>query len=183
MSKVGKKPISIPSGVNVEIKENIVTVKGPKGTLNYEFNPMMDVKVEKNQIWVKRPNDEKIFCSLHGTVRQIINNMVIGVTQGYKKTLIVEGTGYKASMQGNKLILNVGYSHPVEYTPPEGITIKVEGNNKIIVEGIDKQKVGQVAAELRKVREPDSYKGKGLRYEDERIKLKPGKAAAGKGAA
>ncbi len=183
MSKVGKKPITIPGGVNVEIKGNTVTVKGPKGTLNYEFHPMMDVKVKENQIWIKRPNDEKIFCSLHGTVRQIINNMVIGVTQGYKKTLIVEGTGYKASMQGNKLILNVGYSHPVEYTPPEGITIKVEGNNKIIVEGIDKQKVGQVAAELRRVREPDSYKGKGLRYEGERIKLKPGKAAAGKGAA
>ncbi len=182
MSKIGKKPIDIPSGVSVEIKGNTVTIKGPKGTLNYEFHPMMNVKVEENQIWIKRPNDEKIFRSLHGTVRQIINNMVIGITQGYKKTLIVEGTGYKASMQGNKLILNVGYSHPVAYIPPPGIVIKVEGNNKIIVEGIDKQKVGQVAAELRKIREPDSYKGKGLRYEDEKIKLKPGKAAVGKGA-
>lgn len=182
MSKIGKKPVEIPSGVNVEIKGNVITVKGPKGSLIWKFHPMMDVKVEDNKIWVRRPNDEKLFKALHGTTRQIIKNMVVGVSEGYKKVLIIEGTGYKASMQGEKLILNVGYSHPVEYVPPEGVKISVQGNNRIIVEGIDKQKVGQVAAEIRRVREPDPYKGKGIRYEGERIKLKPGKSAVGKGA-
>lgn len=142
---------------------------------------MMDVKIQENKVWIKRPNDEKIFKSLHGTTRQIIKNMVVGVTEGYKKALVLEGTGYKANVQGNKLTLNVGYSHPVEYTPPEGVKISVQGN-RIIVEGIDKQKVGQVAAEIRRIREPDPYKGKGIRYEDERLKLKPGKAGVGKGA-
>lgn len=181
MSKIGKRPVEIPDNVSVEIKGNVITVKGPKGTLSWGFHPMMDVSVEDNKIWVKRPNDEKLFRALHGTTRQIIKNMVIGVSEGYRKVLIIEGTGYKASMQGNKLILNVGYSHPVEYIPPEGIRISVQGSNKIIVEGIDKQKVGQVAAEIRRVREPDSYKGKGIRYEDERLRLKPGKSAVGKG--
>jgi large subunit ribosomal protein L6 len=180
MSKIGKKPIPIPDNVNVELKGNSITVKGPKGVLTWEFHPLMDVKIIDKNIIVQRPNDEKFYKALHGTTRQIINNMIIGVTQGYRKVLLVEGMGYKVSMEGKKLVLNVGYSHPVHYIPPEGVNVKVEGN-KIIVEGIDKQKVGEVAACIRKIKEPDPYKGKGIRYEGERIKLKPGKTAVGKG--
>jgi len=180
MSKIGRKPIPIPDNVNVEIKGNSITVKGPKGVLTWEFHPLMDVKIIDKNIIIQRPNDEKFYKSLHGTTRQIINNMIIGVTQGYRKVLLVEGMGYKVGMEGKKLVLNVGYSHPVHYIPPEDINLKVEGN-KIIVEGIDKQKVGEVAACIRKIKEPDPYKGKGIRYEDERIKLKPGKTAVGKG--
>ena len=180
MSKIGKKPIPIPDNVNVEIKGNSITVKGPKGVLTWQFHPLIDVKIVDKNIIVQRMNEEKFYRSLHGTTRQIINNMIIGVTQGYRKVLLVEGMGYKVGMEGKKLVLNVGYSHPVHYIPPEGINIKVEGN-KIIVEGIDKQKVGEVAACIRRIKEPDPYKGKGIRYEDEKIKLKPGKAGAVKG--
>jgi len=180
MSKIGKKPIPIPDNVNVEIKGNSITVKGPKGVLTWEFHPSMNVKIIDKNIIVQRPNDEKFFKALHGTTRQIINNMIIGVTQGYRKVLLVEGMGYKVGMEGKKLVLNVGYSHPVHYVPPEDVNLKVV-ENKIIVEGIDKQKVGEVAACIRKIKEPDPYKGKGIRYEGERIKLKPGKTAVGKG--
>lgn len=180
MSKIGKTPIDIPDNVNVEIKENIISVKGPKGVLTFEFHPKIGVKIVDKKIIVERKSEEKFFKALHGTTRQIIKNMIIGVTEGYKKVLIVEGMGYKVGMEGNKLILNVGYSHPVYYIPPQDIKVSVQGN-KIIVEGIDKQKVGQVAAEIRRIKEPDPYKGKGIRYEDERLKLKPGKAAATRG--
>ena len=181
MSKIGKTPIDIPDNVNIEINGNIVNVKGPKGNLSFEFHPKIDVKIIDKKIIVERKSDEKFSKSLHGTTRQIIKNMIIGVTQGYRKVLVVEGMGYKVNMEGGKLVLNVGYSHPVYYIPPDGIKITLQGN-KIIVEGIDKQKVGQVAAEIRRIKEPDPYKGKGIRYEDEKLKLKPGKAAVTKGA-
>lgn len=181
MSKIGKTPIDIPDNVNVEINGNIISVKGPKGILHFEFHPKIEVKIIDKKIIVERKNDEKFLKALHGTTRQLIKNMIIGVTEGYRKVLIVEGMGYKVSMEGNKLVLNVGYSHPVYYIPPQDIKVSVQGN-KIIIEGIDKQKVGQVAAEIRRIKEPDPYKGKGIRYEDEKLKLKPGKAAVTRGA-
>ncbi len=181
MSKIGKTPIDIPDNVNVEIKENRINVKGPKGNLSFEFHPKIEVKIIDKKIFVERKSDEKLFKALHGTTRQIIKNMIIGVREGYRKVLVVEGMGYKVNMEGNKLVLNVGYSHPVYYVPPQDIKISVK-ENKITVEGIDKQKVGQVAAEIRRIKEPDPYKGKGIRYEDEKLKLKPGKAAVTKGA-
>ncbi|MEO0275256.1 MAG: 50S ribosomal protein L6 [candidate division WOR-3 bacterium] len=180
MSKIGKTPVDIPPNVNIEIKGNVVNVKGPKGTLTFEFHPKIEVKVIDKKIIVERKGDDKFLKALHGTTRQIIKNMIIGVTEGYRKVLVVEGMGYKVNMEGNKLVLNVGYSHPVYYAPPQDIKLTVQGN-KIIVEGIDKQKVGQVAAEIRRIKEPDPYKGKGIRYEDEKLRLKPGKAAATRG--
>lgn len=180
MSKIGKIPVDIPPNVNIEIKGNVISVKGPKGVLTFEFHPKIEVKVIDKKIVVERKSDEKLLKALHGTTRQIIKNMIAGVTEGYRKVLIVEGMGYKVNMEGNKLALNVGYSHPVYYTPPQGIKLTVQGN-KIIVEGIDKQKVGQVAAEIRRIKEPDPYKGKGIRYEDEKLRLKPGKAAVTRG--
>ena len=175
MSRIGRMPIAVPAGVTVDIAENNhVTVKGPKGTLEKTLPTEMEITLEGAEVIVKRPNDLKKMKSLHGLTRSLIQNMVTGVTEGYKKTLEVNGVGYRAAKQGKTLTLNLGYSHPVEMTDPEGIETTVEGNN-IIVSGIDKEKVGQFAAEIRDKRRPEPYKGKGIKYSDEVIRRKAGK--------
>ena len=169
-------PIAIPAGVTVEVAENNkVTVKGPKGTLERVLPSEMDIKVEGETVVVSRPNDLKKMKSLHGLTRTLINNMVIGVTQGFEKVLEVNGVGYRAAKQGKILNLSLGYSHPVEMEDPEGLEVVVEGQNKIIVKGIDKEKVGQYASEIRDKRRPEPYKGKGIKYADETIRRKVGK--------
>ena len=176
MSRIGRLPITIPAGVTVEIAENNkVTVKGPKGTLERELPTEMEIKVEGDTVVVTRPNDLKKMKSLHGLTRTLVNNMVVGVTDGYQKILEVNGVGYRAAKSGNKLTLSLGYSHPVEMTDPEGVETVVEGQNKIVVKGIDKEKVGQYAAEIRDKRRPEPYKGKGIKYADEVIRRKVGK--------
>ena len=175
MSRIGRMPIAIPAGVTVELAENNqVTVKGPKGTLSRVLPSEMEIKVEGSEVTVTRPNDLKKMKSLHGLTRTLLNNMVVGVTEGYAKVLEVNGVGYRASKSGNKLTLNLGYSHPVEMIDPEGLEAVVE-DNKIIVKGIDKEKVGQYAAEIRDKRGPEPYKGKGIKYADEVIRRKVGK--------
>ena len=175
MSRIGRHPIAIPAGVTVEIAENnVVTVKGPKGTLEKALPTEMEIKQEGEEIVVTRPNDLKKMKSLHGLTRTLIHNMTIGVSEGYTKTLEVNGVGYRAAKAGKKLTLNLGYSHPVEMEDPEGIETKVDGN-KIIVSGISKEKVGQYAAEIRDKRRPEPYKGKGIKYADEVIRRKVGK--------
>ena len=175
MSRIGRLPVAIPAGVTVEIKENNhVTVKGPKGTLERVLPAEMEIKVEGEEVVVTRPSDLKKMKSLHGLTRTLINNMVVGVTNGYEKVLEVNGVGYRAAKQGNKLVLSLGYSHPVEMVDPEGISSAVDGN-KIVVSGIDKEKVGQYAAEIRDKRRPEPYKGKGIKYADEVIRRKVGK--------
>ncbi|MCL2398579.1 MAG: 50S ribosomal protein L6 [Defluviitaleaceae bacterium] len=177
MSRIGKMPISVPNGVEIKIGEgNLVTVKGPKGTLERRLSSDMNIALENGQLEIKRPNDLKKYRALHGLTRTLINNMVVGVTEGYKKTLEINGVGYRAAKNGNKLALSLGYSHPVEMTDPEGVTSEVEGTNKIIVSGIDKEKVGQYAANIREKRPPEPYKGKGIKYDTERIRRKAGKA-------
>ena len=176
MSRIGRLPIDIPTGVEVKIEDNNkVTVKGPKGTLTRELPVEMDIKMDNNQVVVTRPNDLKRMKSLHGLTRTLINNMVVGVTEGYKKVLEINGVGYRAQKQGKKLTLSLGYSHPVEMEDPEGIEVTMEGQNLIIVSGIDKEKVGQYAAEIREKRKPEPYKGKGIKYQDEVIRRKVGK--------
>ena len=176
MSRIGRMPIAVPAGVTVEIAENNqVTVTGPKGTLSRVLPAEMEIKQEGEEITVSRPNDLKKMRSLHGLTRTLINNMVIGVTQGYTKTLEINGVGFRASKAGNKLTLNLGFSHPVEMIDPEGIETAVDGN-KITVSGIDKEKVGQFAAEIRDKKRPEPYKGKGIKYADEVIIRKAGKA-------
>ena len=176
MSRIGKMPIAIPAGVTVEIAENNkVTVKGPKGTLERVLPSEMDIKMEGSEIVVSRPNDSKKMKSLHGLTRTLINNMVIGVTEGYEKKLEVNGVGYRAQKQGKKLVLSLGYSHPVEMEDPEGLETVLDGQNIIVVKGIDKEKVGQYAAEIRAKRAPEPYKGKGIKYADEVIRRKVGK--------
>ena len=176
MSRIGRLPVAIPEGVTVEIAENNkVTVTGPKGTLVRELPVEMEIKKEDNTIVVTRPNDLKKMKSLHGLTRTLINNMVIGVTEGYQKVLEVNGVGYRAAKAGKKLTLSLGYSHPVEMEDPEGIETVLEGQNKIIVKGISKEKVGQDAAEIRDKRRPEPYKGKGIKYADEVIRRKVGK--------
>ena len=175
MSRIGRMPIAIPAGVTVDIAENNhVTVKGPKVTLERTLPSEMDIKLEGEAVVVTRPNDLKKMKSLHGLTRTLIHNMVVGVTEGYTKTLEVNGVGYRASKAGKKLTLNLGYSHPVEMEDPDGIETKVDGN-KIIVSGISKEKVGQFAAEIRDKRRPEPYKGKGIKYVDEVIRRKVGK--------
>ena len=175
MPRIGRMPIAVPAGVTVDIAENNhVTVKGPKGTLERTLPAEMDIKLEGSEVVVTRPNDLKKMKSLHGLTRTLINNMVVGVTEGYTKELEVNGVGYRASKSGNKLTLNLGYSHPVEMIDPEGLESTVDGN-KIIVKGIDKEKVGQYAAEIRDKRRPEPYKGKGIKYADEVIRRKVGK--------
>ena len=175
MSRIGKMPIAIPAGVTVSVAENnTVTVKGPKGTLTRVLAPEMEVKVEGAEVVVSRPNDLKRSKSLHGLTRTLINNMVVGVTQGYEKALEINGVGYRAAKEGKKLVLNLGYSHPVNMTDPDGIESTVD-NNRIVVKGIDKEKVGQYAAEIRDKRRPEPYKGKGIKYADEVIRRKVGK--------
>ena len=176
MSRIGRMPIAIPAGVTVEIAENNnVTVKGPKGTLARALAPEMEIKIEDGHVVVTRPNDLKKMKSLHGLTRTLIHNMVVGVTEGYTKKLEVNGVGYRAQKQGKTLVLSLGYSHPVEMEDPEGVTTTLEGQNVIIVSGIDKEKVGQYAAEIRDKRRPEPYKGKGIKYADEVIRRKVGK--------
>ena len=175
MSRIGNKPIVIPAGVSVSINGNEVTVKGPKGTLERVLPSEMEITVEGAEVIVKRPNDLKKMKSLHGLTRTLINNMVVGVTEGYEKKLEVNGVGYRAAKQGKTLTLSLGYSHPVEMTDPEGIETVLDGQNIIIVKGIDKEKVGQFAAEIRDKRRPEPYKGKGIKYADETIRRKVGK--------
>lgn len=181
MSRIGRKPVALPQGVQIEVDGNVVKVKGPKGELTQNVHPDMKINVTDNQVTVERPSDEKEHRALHGLTRSLIANMVQGVTVGYTKGLDIVGVGYRAAKQGNNLVLTIGYSHPVEIKPLNGIEFEVPAPNKIIVKGIDKQVVGQMAAEIRAVREPEPYKGKGIKYENEIIRRKAGKAGkAGK---
>ena len=179
MSRIGRLPVVVPAGVTVEVKENnYVVVKGSKGTLERNLPVEMDIKVEDGHVVVTRPNDLKKMKALHGLTRTLIHNMVVGVSEGYEKVLEVNGVGYRAQKQGKTLVLSLGYSHPVEMTDPEGVTTTLEGQNIIIVSGIDKEKVGQYAAEIRELRKPEPYKGKGIKYADEVIRRKVGKTGA-----
>lgn len=180
MSRIGRKPINIPAGVTASVDNGVITVKGPKGTLDFKFNHAMTVEIKGDVIEVTRPNDAKENRSLHGLTRTLIHNMVIGVTEGYSKTLEVNGVGYRVQKQGNKCVMNLGYSHQVIVEDTEDIKIEVPDPNKIIISGIDKQKVGQFAAEVREKRPPEPYKGKGIKYADEVIRRKEGKAGKGK---
>lgn len=177
MSRIGRKPIAIPSGVTVTVDGSTVKVKGPKGELARKFDPSMKVRVENNEVLVERPNDEKRERALHGLTRALLANMVTGVTDGFKKTLEIVGVGYRAEKKGKNLVVSVGYSHPVNYPEPEGISLTTPAPTTIVVEGVDKQKVGQVAAELREFRPPEPYKGKGIRYQGEQVRRKAGKTA------
>ena len=179
MSRIGRKPITIPAGVEVKVDGSKVTVKGPKGTLENTFKPEMAIAVEGNEIVVTRPSDNKEHRSLHGLTRTLIANMVLGVTEGFKKELQVNGVGYRVQKQGKDLVMNLGFSHNVVMPEVDGITIEVPGPNSIIFSGPDKQKVGQFAAEVREKRPPEPYKGKGIKYIDEHIRRKEGKAAKG----
>ena len=176
MSRIGRLPIEIPQGVDVKLGAgNEITVKGPKATLTRVLHPEMQVAVENGQITVTRPSENKTHKSLHGLTRTLINNMIVGVTEGYTKTLEINGVGYRAQKQGNKLVMNLGYSHPVEMEEPEGVKVEVPNPNQIIVTGSDKQAVGQFAAVVREKRPPEPYKGKGIKYSDEVIRRKEGK--------
>ncbi|HHV39673.1 MAG TPA: 50S ribosomal protein L6 [Tepidimicrobium sp.] len=176
MSRIGLKPIEIPAGVEVKVDDrNYVEVKGPKGTTGQQMSPDMKIEKEENQIMVNRSSDNKRQRSLHGLTRTLIANMIEGVTNGYSKSLEIQGTGYRAQKQGKKLILNLGYSHPIELEDPQGIEVEVPKANQIIVKGIDKQKVGNYAAVIRDFRKPEPYKGKGIRYSDEYVRRKVGK--------
>ncbi len=177
MSRVGRMPIEVPGSVNVEIKGTHIRVKGPKGELSHIFPPVVKITLEDGRLTVDRLTDEKFHRSMHGTARAVLNNMVVGVSQGFEKFLEINGVGYRAEMNGKNLVLSVGYSHPVEIEPREGIAFEVlERNNVIRVSGYDKQVVGQIAAEVRKVRPVEPYKGKGIRYRGERVRRKAGKA-------
>ena len=180
MSRIGRKPVNIPAGVEVKIDNGVVTVKGPKGTLTQKYHPNITVKVEGNEVIVTRPDDNKENRSLHGLTRSLIQNMVIGVTEGYQKELDVNGVGYRVQKQGKNLVMNLGYSHQVIVSDTDDITIEAPTPNKIIINGIDKQKVGQFAAEVREKRPPEPYKGKGIKYVNEVIRRKEGKAGKGK---
>ena len=176
MSRIGKSPIDLPSGVDVKVADGVVTVKGPKGSLTQEIQPSMSVGVEDGTVTVSRESEERHVRALHGLTRSLINNMVIGVTDGYSKELTAVGVGYRAALKGSNLELQVGFSHPVSIDAPDGISFDVPEPTKIIVSGIDKQMVGQVAANIRAVRPPEPYKGKGIRYSDEQVRRKAGKA-------
>ena len=179
MSRIGKLPITVPAGVEVKISDtNEITVKGKNGTLSRQLHPDMIVKLNDGVITVERPSEDKMHKSLHGLTRTLVNNMVIGVTEGFTKELEINGVGYRAAKQGNKLALTLGFSHPVEMEAPAGITIEVPAPNKIVVSGADKEVVGAVAADIRKWRKPEPYKGKGIRYEGEVVRRKAGKAGA-----
>ena len=175
MSRIGKSPLTIPAGVTVEMNGHTVTVKGPKGELVNTFNEDMTYNLEENTLEVVRPSDSKEHRTVHGTTRALINNMIVGVSEGFSKDLELVGVGYRAQMQGKKLVLNVGLSHPVEFEPSEELTISVEGNTKVKVEGINKEYVGALASKIRSVRPPEPYKGKGIRYQGEAVRQKEGK--------
>jgi len=177
VSRIGRMPVEVPQGVNVDIKGSHVRVKGPKGQLEHTFPAAMKISLKEGVVSVERPSDEQDHRALHGTTRALINNMVTGVSQGFEKVLEINGVGYRAELSGKKLIINVGYSHPVEIEPPAGIVFDVDTRARLIkVQGFDKARVGQVAADIRKVRPPEPYKGKGIKYLDERIRRKAGKA-------
>jgi len=178
MSRIGNKAISIPAGVTVTVAEgNLVTVKGPKGELTAQFNSELEIIVEATMAEVKRPNDTKVMKTFHGTTRALLNNMVVGVSEGFKKQLEINGVGYRAQLQGNKLVVSAGYSHLVEKEIPEGVKVELPKNTVIVISGIDKQVVGQFAAEIREIRKPEPYKGKGIKYSTEVIRRKEGKTA------
>ena len=181
MSRIGRTPIAVPAGVEIKIEDgNVVTVKGPKGTLTQQLHPNMTIKQEGAEVHITRPNDLKENRSLHGLTRTLLNNMVVGVTDGYKKTLDVNGVGYRVAMEGGKLVMNLGYSHQVVMEAPEGITIETPSQNQIVISGFDKQLVGQFAAKVREKRPPEPYKGKGIKYSDEVIRRKVGKTGVKK---
>ncbi len=180
MSRIGKLPITLPKGVTADVSGGLVKIKGPKGELSVTYNPEMQVKSENGSLTIGRPSDSRTHKSLHGLTRTLIANAVQGVSGGFAKEMLISGTGYRAQLQGKNLELTVGYSHRVVVNPPAGITFEVPEPTKVVVRGIDKQLVGQVAANLREVRKPDAYHGKGIRYADETLKLKPGKAAGAK---
>ena len=181
MSRIGRAPITVPAGVEINVADNnVVTVKGPKGTLTQQFNANMAIAIENGVLTVSRPNDAKENRALHGLTRTLINNMIVGVTEGFKKELDVNGVGYRVAKEGNKLVMNLGFSHQVIMEERDGISIEVPGPNKIIISGADKQKVGQFAAEVREKRPPEPYKGKGIKYVDEVIRRKAGKTGGKK---
>ncbi len=180
MSRIGKMPVAVPAGVDVKIDGSVVTVKGPKGTITKEFNHLMKIKHEGAEIIVERPDDENLSKSLHGLTRTLIHNMVIGVTEGFKKELEINGVGFRAQKNGKNVVMNLGYSHQVIVSDTDDVKLEVPAPNKIIVTGIDKQKVGQYASEIRGKRPPEPYKGKGIKYADEVIRRKEGKAGKGK---
>ena len=180
MSRIGRMPIAIPAGVTVEVNGNKVTAKGPKGELIQEMHPDMIIEVEGNEVLVKRPSEDKLHKSLHGLTRTLVHNMIVGVSEGYKKELDVVGVGYRVAMEGKKLVMNIGFSHTVDVEPVDGITIEAPAPNKIVISGLDKQLVGQFAADVRKKRPPEPYKGKGIRYTGEVIRRKEGKTGAKK---
>ncbi|MBQ3423957.1 MAG: 50S ribosomal protein L6 [Clostridia bacterium] len=178
MSRIGRAPITIPAGVEVKIDGNHISVKGPKGTLERSVDPAMILELEGNTLHVKRPNDEKRSCAMHGLTRTLVNDMVIGVTQGFSKALEIQGVGYRAAKEGKNLVMNLGYSHQVIVPEIDGIEIEVPDANHVIIKGMDKQKVGQFAADTRKKRPPEPYKGKGIRYQGEVVRIKEGKTGA-----
>ena len=180
MSRIGRMPIAIPAGVTVEVNGNKVTAKGPKGELTQEMHPDMIIEVEGNEVLVKRPSEDKLHKSLHGLTRTLVHNMIVGVSEGYKKELDVVGVGYRVAMEGKKLVMNIGFSHTVDVEPVDGITIEAPAPNKIVISGLDKQLVGQFAADVRKKRPPEPYKGNGIRYTGEVIRRKEGKTGAKK---
>lgn len=181
MSRIGKAPVDIPKGVTVTIERNTVSVKGPKGALSQTLPPEIAIKEEDGQLLVLRPTDHREHRAKHGLVRALINNMVVGVTTGFKKELYIEGVGYRAQLQGKTLVLNVGYSHPIEFNPPADMSFEVDKSGRsLVINGIDKQMVGEVAARIRKTRPPEPYKGKGIRYVGEQIRRKAGKAGKAK---
>ena len=181
MSRIGRLPIAVPAGVDVKLSaDNEITVKGKNGTLTRKLHPDMIIKVDKEVITVERPSEDKMHKSLHGLTRTLIHNMVVGVTEGFTRELEINGVGYRGQMQGKTMVLSLGYSHPVEYTPEEGITIEMPAPNKIIVKGASKERVGATAAKIRTFRAPEPYKGKGIKYVEEQIRRKEGKAGAKK---
>jgi large subunit ribosomal protein L6 len=177
MSRIGKKPIVIPKGVTLNIKDATISVKGPKGELAMPFHPNISVKMENEEVVVTRPNDLKENKALHGLTRALIQNMILGVTEEYKKVLDIVGVGYRAEMKGKNLLINIGYSHPVYFMPPDGVTVQTPTQTQIVITGIDKQLVGSVASKIRSVRKPEPYKGKGIKYQNEVIVRKAGKTA------
>ena len=180
MSRVGNKPIPVPTGVEVGVDEGTVVVKGSRGTLTQSFNPDISISQEGDFLRVARPTDQREHRAFHGLTRALLSNMVIGVSEGYRRSLELVGAGYRVQQSGDNVVLQVGYSHPVEIIPLPGLTLTVEGNNRVHVEGIDKQAVGEMAAQIRRVRRPNAYTGKGIRYAGERVRVKPGKAAGRK---
>ena len=176
MSRIGLQPVTVPKGVTVTVKENTIRVKGGKGELTQSFEPLVDFAVNEGEVLVSRKNESNQAKSMHGLYRSLLNNMIAGVSQGYTKSLLINGVGYRVELNGRTLLFNIGYSSQIEYPIPEGIQIAVEGNNKVTVSGIEKAMVGQVAAEIRKIRPTESYKGKGIRYENENVRRKVGKS-------